>query len=332
MELSMDAFQQLQIITFIFSDRSSKRMPIILWWDWRLLVLAFMIVACAILSTPTKSFAQEVVQKTTVGDWTVYCLKKLPNPKPQDCSIVTAVKGTADTNAWLRVAIAFESSLSDISMTIRTPQLKFFGKGISIRSDGNQLGRAFIERCYDSFCETTVRVDPRTLWGLAAAQKASFEYQISDDESIALAVNLEQFVPALGELARVLGFVNPLKDKTFIVELRTKPSAAANSTSANAGTKDIWGRPIECFGSAATKAVVVSADFRIRDDQNFDEWLSRSARCADNNAVWIYGDSHMANTALGELSRYAVYKKVRGKVTNVFLTDSSGQIPLRPLW
>ena len=304
-------------------------------------------VAGGTLLISTKSIAQEVEQKSSVGGWSIFCVKNVPKPSIQDCSLVTSVVAGTESNAWVRLGIAFVSSPVEIEMTIRTPRLSYFSKGVSIASGGYQLGRAFIEKCSESFCQTTVAVDARTLRGLAVAKTATLEYQISEEESVALAVNVEQFIPALGELGEAVGLGNPsavadslrsdgqgernAEFEVFRVEMRTNPYDAPTFQA-----DDAWGRPLkDCFGAPATKLVRVSSDLKIQDDRNFEEWLSSSQRCADRSVFWITRDAQDAQhlgrpeTPLGEASKYAVYEKVKDKVPNVVTTDASGRIPLR---
>jgi invasion protein IalB len=152
---------------------------------WLLVVTA---VSCAFFSTI--SLAQDVILKSSIANWSIYCLRDVSEIKPQDCSLVTAAVGETDANDWIKVGITL-SSPQEMEMTIRTPRLNYFKTGISITGEGTQLGRAFIDKCNDTSCQTTVAVDSRMLQGLATAKSLRFEYQISESEGVALAVNVE---------------------------------------------------------------------------------------------------------------------------------------------
>jgi invasion protein IalB len=291
----------------------------------------------------TLSSAQQVEKRKDIGPWSLFCLKNDPNPKLEDCSIATALVADDDPNAWLRLAFAFGPSQSDVTMTIKTPHLNYFDRGISISADEKQFGKAYIEKCADLFCQTTVRVNPRLLEGFATSKIAAFEYQTNEQESISLAVELKELVPAIGELAQVLGLSDQQwkpEDQTVVVELRTYPVAldAKNMKEFAGKSLDVnqWGTPIkDCFGTPPAKMVKVSANLRIQNEGNFEEWLSDSARCGTQSVFWVYGDPERRgkpNTMLGEASRYKVYELVRGKIPegHVVYSDSTGRIPLQP--
>ena len=106
--------------------------------------VVMMIALIASVSLSSTSLAQEVTLKSTVANWSIYCLKNVSEIKPQDCSLVTAAVGESDPNVWVRVGLT-QSSPQEMEMTIRTPRLEHLKKGISIRTEDGQLGRAFID-------------------------------------------------------------------------------------------------------------------------------------------------------------------------------------------
>lgn len=307
----------------------------------RAVCMAVLLAVSGTVPLSTRSVAQEVEKKSSIGNWSVYCLKNVQSPKIQDCSVATAAVADGDSNAWLRIALAFDSSPREIAMIVRTPYLNDFSKGISINNEQNQLGKAFIQRCdAQSWCQTVIHVDSRLLRGLAIAREVSFQYQVSDTESIALAVNFESFLPAIGELAKVLGFAEQpweLGDHTFKVELRTVPF--------NLGQDDLgqglvsgyingmsWGTPLkDCYGRPAAKMVTVSSKLEIQDDVQFEEWLSHSARCGMKTVLWILDDPRRpgkVETPLDAASKFTVYEKARDKMPRVVFANPSG-IPLQ---
>jgi len=201
--------------------------------------VVMMIALIASVSLSSTSLAQEVTLKSTVANWSIYCLKNVSEIKPQDCSLVTAAVGESDPNVWVRVGLT-QSSPQEMEMTIRTPRLEHLKKGISIRTEDGQLGRAFIDTCDGSSCQTTVAVEPRMLRGLLAAATVTFEYQTSDEEGAALAVNTQQFAEALNEFnstifpaAMVAQSGGTSKPWIFTVELRTNPNTDPST--------DAWG-------------------------------------------------------------------------------------------
>jgi invasion protein IalB len=283
------------------------------------------------------SSSQQVEKRSTKGPWSLYCVKDDPNPQPQDCSVVAALVATEDKNVWLKVAFAFDQSPDQITMTLRTPRLNYFNKGISISTDQTHFGKAFIERCSDTYCQTTLHVDSKLLNGLATSKTATFGYQTGEEEGISLSVGLQELAPVIGELAQTLGISDQKwrPDKHIVwVELRTNPYGLPGPVGA-----DLQGTPLkDCNGAPAAKEVVVSASMRIENERNFDEWLLQSAPCAPKSVFWVSSESQRlgrSHTMLGEASKYTVYVRLRDKVPNVVFEDTfTGskiqRVPLQP--
>lgn len=275
------------------------------------------VTALSALSFSTLSPAQEVVLKNTIGNWSIYCVKDVSDVKPQDCSLVTAAAAEGNPSDWIKVGVTLSSS-QDMELTIRTPQLRYFRRGISVTSDGAQIGRAFVDKCDDTSCQSTVALDSRMLSGLATAKVLTFEYQTHEHEGIAIAVDAERFITALSELHRtVFSAVVANVPWTFTVQLRTNPN--------NEGSSHGWGTPLtNCYGSPATKVVKVS-NFEIQDGRGFEQWLSRARRCGEE-VVWITDETKSATkNFLSEASKYKVYMVVKDKMPNVVTTDTSGK-------
>jgi invasion protein IalB len=293
-----------------------------------------------VLAFSAGSSAQQVEKKNAKGPWSLYCVKDNPNPQPQDCSVVAALVATEDQSAWLKVAFAFEPSPIQITMTIRTPRLNYFSKGISISTDQKHFGKVFIEKCADTYCQTTVYVDSKLLNGLATSKTATFAYQIGEDEGVSLAVGLQELAPVIGELAQTLGISDQQwKPEKHIVwvELRTNPSGFAPTGKETA--VDLLGTPLkDCYGAPAAKEVVVSANMRIENESNFEEWLSQSRPCALKSVFWVSSEPQRQgspHTMFGEASRYTVYERLRDKVPFVVFQDSLSArtkrtVPLQP--
>jgi hypothetical protein len=168
------------------------------------------------------------------------------------------------------------------------------------------------------------------LRGLTLSKTATFEYQVSDTASVALAVDIHQFIPMLGELQKAEGFdvESDKKDAaTFRVELRTNPHQASGTA-----TADVWGKPLNCGDAPAAKVVKVSYDLEIQDDKSFEEWLSSSSRCAAESVFWILDAPPKMDKAalMNRVRKYAVAEKVKdkGKVVIAENSDVTGSVPL----
>jgi len=291
------------------------------------------------------SFADDLEPRSSIGDWVIFCVKGQSTVR--DCSLVTAVEAETDSSIWLKLGFAF-SSPYEIAMTIRTPRLNYFKKGISISRDGRQIGRAFIDTCNEMSCQTTVSIEPAMLETLETSKKLTFEYQVAEADSVALSVNFDQFKLALTKLSNVTGLtpiaaVAPTSgndqhyqsnerewiNATFRVEIR-QPAAATDS----------WGKPVrDCLGSQPTKEVKVSYDLKIENLRSFEEWLSNSLRhCGSTSVYWVINDPPTDKIALPyfryKMLKDKVYRTVVEKVpdTRVVTTDLSGQVPVRPFY
>lgn len=315
--------------------------------------------------SPALALAQDVEQKSRLGNWSVYCVKDI-KPAIATCSLATAAVADIDPGAWLKLGLAYTSPSGDLELTIRTPRLNYFKRGISIAADGRQLGRAFVDYCNTSLCQTTITVESRILQGLGTSENATFEYQTGEDDGVAIAISLAQFVPALAELRRTVGMeaaaivtadnrsewkvVNRLRtfinfvtfgkfkgdvETPFTVEVRSNPFSAHSYTYNVSGAG--WGKPLyDCLGKEASKEVKVTSDLKVKDDRKLKEWLVASKSCPDDAVVWIIPKNKQANTPhdqaeadLERLSIYTLYDTVRDRVSkNVVIADPTG-VPLK---
>jgi invasion protein IalB len=149
-------------------------------------------------------FAREQVElKAEVGAWGIYCIKDLPHPTPNDCSVVAATVSDSDPNIWVRVGVAVAPSSSEPVMTIRIPRFKTFRNGIALSTEKTSIGRASIEACNSNSCESDVIVSGRLMSHFATAELLGIKFNADDNESVGLTVELTTFVSALGELQRL---------------------------------------------------------------------------------------------------------------------------------
>jgi invasion protein IalB len=283
---------------------------------------------------PAVSYSQEVELKTRLNDWSIYCTKDVNRLGLNDCSLVTAAVAADNPDVWIRLGFAYVSGAGDLEMTTKTPKLKFLKKGVSISTNGRQIGRFFIETCAEDSCQTTVVVDSPILFGFGTAEKATFEYQVNDREGVAISLNVDGLFPALSELRKLIG-LEPIKmasewkssERSLTVQMRTNPYYIGTSSE-----KEAWGTPITgCKGFSATKEVKVASG-RVKDDKELREWASISKQCSEKSVLWILPSKHNKGngleTALQEESIYAVYDVIKDEVANIVISNPKGRAPL----
>jgi invasion protein IalB len=319
----------------------------------RSLAAGVKVASCLVFIVSTSVSAGEVDKRGAVGAWSVYCTKGVSKPRIQDCSVVTGVVGETEPTAWLKIGFVFISPAADMTMTLRTPRLNYFKKGISIAVDGRQIARAFIDSCNETSCQTTIPVDARMLKGLATAETATFQYQVTAEESVGLLVKLDQFIQALGQLRTVAGLTDisggsaNLQENRLLrailglaglsappstrmkVEIRKDPYAGSGYFSALPDPANTAGEPLkDCHGAPAEKEVKVSADLKVEDGRNFEEWLSRSKACAEGSVFWIrkveaQGVPVESGTPLDDVMKYLIYDIMKDRVPKIVTTDRS---------
>jgi invasion protein IalB len=289
-------------------------------------------------------YAQEVALQKQIGSWSVYCIKGVVSPQPQDCSVVTAVVSDSDAAAWIRLGFYLRSSKSGseptVSLKIKTPRLDFFKNGISIGLDGRHIGQAFIETCDKKSCETTVSVDAELRQDLITAKLATFEYQINSAESVSLAVSVEQLPIALAELAKNVGLSEPVVAKkgnspdgnvlVYHVQLRTNPYLFTSSMEADTNN---WGDPVGvCDGVPASKEVKVAIkNLKIQNNMQLATWLDATKHCSNGSIFWVTQGvvQQPENSITTDAGLHAVYDAVRDKVPEAVVSGADG-VPLRP--
>jgi len=288
-------------------------------------VRTMLLIALAALLYSPMGLAQEVKLDRVIGNWSIYCSE---NTTVRDCSLVTGAVADDDAKVWVKIAFAF-SSPSEIQMTVRTPHLSRLklSPGVSIAADDHHLGRVFIQDCYETSCQTTVALDPRIFRGFALSKVATFAYPTAEREGEALAINFEQFVLALNELAKAVFpprtmAAMPVEGRPvqFRVELRKHPTTVR------------WGKPLKtCHNLPASKVVSVSSNFEIAEEKDFDQWLDGMKRC-DGDVAWISSLTGEHGTALGvwgQTSKFVVYQKVKEKMPYVVTKGPLGE-PQQP--
>lgn len=299
-----------------------------------------------LVSSPVRS--QEIEQKgPSFGIWTVYCVKDVPEPKYQDCSIVAGGAAKDNPEDWAKIGISIANQAGDPEMTIRIPFVRFLKSGISVGFDGKQSSRSFIDTCTIAACEAAIDVDARLSYQIGTSDKMTIEYQVKADESVALGFDLEGIVPALSHLRKVVGLnsaaiaslenwrdrkismasVGPL---LFTVERREVQFAPAPAQS-----KLAWNAPYnKCYGTPTSKVARLTIDMKLENQRELDRWAEDSSKCFDTAVMWIkaQNNSTAAETPVGfslnDLGSWTLHNSLSKKMRVGIVPDDTNQVPV----
>ena len=313
--------------------------------------LCFLLIFVTTAATPLSrgAFAQELDHQAKFNIWSVVCAKQMVKPT---CSVVAAVHSEQEPDSWAKVGLSITDG--ELEMILRVPRLTYVKVGLSLGFDGEQLGRAFLDRCDLTSCEATVTVGPRLRNLIGTRKKMTVEYPTSEDEGVVLTFDLEGVVLALSALSNQPGMRSDAvasveswrnmttgaatkesaSDKTpqFVtVERRSLPKLVAY----RAGEKT-WSTPlVACGTTPATKEIRVDSDMRIENADELLAWLEGSKRCGNTSLVWVVpkSASESAPTPSGldrnVLGLYAVYGSVKQQMPKVVISmDEKSRMPL----
>ena len=265
-----------------------------------------------------------VEAKERFGLWSLYCLKD-SIPSYGKCSIAAGVQAKDNADLWTKVAISIANASGDIALTVRTPFLKYLRNGISLGFDGRQAVKGIVDSCSATSCETTIRLDDTLVSQIGTRDKMSIEYQVADDRSALLVLNLEQVVPALHALESSEGMSSeaiasvdgsrmnreawkePVK---LVLERRKFDRVAAVSKSSEA-----WKAPFQkCSDVPITKVVMVNSDLTVQNEREFWDWTEKSSKCTADAVAWIKAPKSAPETGpaldSSRLASWTVYSYV----------------------
>jgi invasion protein IalB len=254
--------------------------------------------AAAAVAWAGKCRAQEIEAKEKFGLWSLYCLKD-SGPTYGKCSIAAGVQAKDNADLWTKVAISIRDDSGDLALTVRTPFLRYLRNGIAVGFDGRQAVKGIVDRCSATSCETTIRLDETLVSQIGTRDKMSVEYQVADDKSALLVLDLEQVVPALHALGSTVGMTSeaiasvdgsranmeawkstPVK---LVLERRQFKGVVAASKSSEA-----WKAPFQkCSDVPITKVVMVNSDLTLQNEREFRDWAEKSSKCTADAVAWI---------------------------------------------
>jgi invasion protein IalB len=275
------------------------------------------------------AFAQDVTLRDKIGNWSIYCIKSVAKPRPQDCSLVTAAVAEHDAGAWLKLGFTLSSSSIDgpnVNLTVKTPRLDYFKNGVLIALDGRQIGRAFIDSCQKKACKTSVLLTTAMRQKFLTAKFATFEYQVSETSGIAIAVNVEDLPRALITLQKDVGFEAatlsysaPTGGQVMRYEVQLRDNPYLTDT-------DGWGDVVlSCGGTPGFKEVEVTNDLKIENDHQFLSWLNATMGCSQNRYFAVTQNTLQPNNSINtQAGVHAIYNALRQRTSDVVVHGTDG--------
>lgn len=297
--------------------------------------------AAAAVSWAGNCSAQDIEAKEKFGLWSLYCLKDDAGPSFGRCSIAAGVQAKDNVDLWARLAITVANASGDLTLTVRTPFLKYLRNGISLGFDGRQAVKGIVDSCSATSCETIIRLDEMLVSQIGTRDKMSIEYQVAGDRSALLVLDLAQVVPALQALGRSAGTTSDaiasfdgsrLKGEIWrsepvklVLERRKFDRVVAASKS-----NEAWKAPFQkCSDVPITKVVMVNSDLTVQNEREFRDWAEKSSKCTADAVAWIKATKPATEVApaldSSRLASWTVYNYVsKFMPTGVVPGDGSG--------
>ncbi|MGY3487844.1 invasion protein IalB [Bradyrhizobium sp. USDA 4011] len=283
--------------------------------------------------------AQDVFLKEKFGLWSVYCLRD-GAPSNGKCTVTAGVHANDNPDLWIKVAVGFANPAGDLVMTLRTPLLTYLRNGISVGFDGKQTVKAFVDKCPNSTCESTLAIDDRLMYQIATHDKMSVEYQVSEDRGIALILDLDQILSALNSIkpggGEAIASADPKKPSPqaavrVLVERRKHELA----TSLSSGALAAWNAPLQnCPKVPATKVVLVNADLTVQNEEELLDWADKSNKCTPDAVAWIKaeGSSSPNGPALdrSRMASWTLYNYVSKTMPAGVIPEDGSQVAILP--
>lgn len=285
--------------------------------------------------------AQEVELKDKFGLWSVYCLEDA-KPRSDMCSTTAGVHANDNPDFWTKVAITIGSSSGDLAMTVRTPFLKNLRSGISLGFDGRQAVKGIIDNCSNSFCESTIALDESLMNQIATRKKMSIEYQVSDQKSALLILDLDQILPALHSMRAgmrsAMASANDSKtgaEQSAPVRLVLERRKFERAVTASSKSAEAWKAPFQkCSEAPVTKVVVVNSDLTVQNEHEFREWTDKSSKCNADAVTWIKGDTNgnQTSAALGanRMASWTLYNYVSKLMPTGVVPEEGSRVAVVP--
>ncbi|MGJ5151116.1 invasion associated locus B family protein [Bradyrhizobium sp. HKCCYLR1023] len=238
--------------------------------------------------------ADELETQASFKIWSVICSTP---PAKSACAVVAAVRSNEEAGVWARAGLSVSDITGDLEMVIAVPRLTFFKTGLSLSFDGKQYGRAFIDQCNSSSCESTVKIEPELRHLLVTQEKMTVGYPVTENDGELVTFNLDGILQALSYLADKKGneaqtvasahsFSRTSADSSSViinVELRSPSAKSQISTP----TRDSDAMMKSCATAPPVKEIYLSNDLKILNPADLSQWINSAKNCRDSRVVWI---------------------------------------------
>lgn len=164
-----------------------------------IIALAAGLIASSIGALPASAQqAQQNVERTQSGDWSVECLQ---NPQAgRLCRMVQNVKDPKNGNPLMEVVVAKPPNQSSVILSLRAPLGVWLRPGLTFGVDGGKADRVNFEFCLKGGCLAQIQLSAGKVNSMKRGSKAVIGMQNIRRQKLNLNVSLRGFTAAYGKL------------------------------------------------------------------------------------------------------------------------------------
>lgn len=161
--------------------------------------LAAGLIASSLGALPaTAQQAEQNVERTPSGDWTVECVQ---NPQAgRLCRMVQNVKDPKNGNPLMEVVVAKPPKQRSAILSLRAPLGVWLRPGLSFSVDGGNADKVDFEFCLKGGCLAQVQLSQGKVNAMKRGSKAIVGMQTIRRQKLNLNVSLRGFTAAYGKL------------------------------------------------------------------------------------------------------------------------------------
>lgn len=136
--------------------------------------------------------SSQEVKKPKFGDWELQCDTPAGGTN-QQCALTQTVRGEETSNVNLAVMVLKPKEAQNGVLRVIAPMSVFLLRGVSLKVDQNDIGRAEFFRCFPAGCFADVMIDDQLLQRLKSGRIATLVIYLTPYEGIRHLVNLLGF-------------------------------------------------------------------------------------------------------------------------------------------